>query len=139
MRRKSSRVIFSAYRNLWLLVGIVLVSCTDARDAPVLPSQTWEGVKLSVETRPLVPVPGMNEFLVIANEKSRKPATDMIVSIRMGEGDPWRQAIQDGHVGVYRRALLVGNEAQPVLYMYLKRGGKEGMLRFPLQMKANSK
>lgn len=132
-------MIFSAWRCTWLVVCLILVSCSDARNAPVLPPQIWEGVEVSVETRPLVPAPGMNEFLVIATEKPRRPTADMIVSIRMGEADPWRQAIQDGHVGVYRRALLIGKEANPVLHIYLKRGGKEGMLNFPLQMHGGSK
>lgn len=118
---------------------MILAACSDPGNAPVVPPQTWEGVEFSIETRPLVPIRGMNEFLILATEKPRKPATDMIVSIRMAEGEPWRQAIQDGHVGVYRRALLIGDEAKPVLQLYVKRGGKEGMLSFPLQMQTVSK
>ena len=74
----------------------------------------------------------MNEFLIIANKRHRRPAYDLIVSLRTSENEPWKQTIQDGHVGVYRRAVSVQDPLKDILQVQLKEGGDVGVLYFPL-------
>lgn len=124
-------------RSFWMIVlSVALLSCgTQEGASPEVPSQMWGDTEVSVETRPVLPTVGMNEFLVIATRKPRKPAFDLMVSIRMSESDPWRQAIQDGHVGVYRRALKVADPATQAVLVRLERGEERVELRFPLLVK----
>jgi hypothetical protein len=49
----------------------------------------------------------------------------------MKDGDTWRQAIQDGFSGVYRKALEV-DSLQEQLQVKVKRGTTETVLRFPI-------
>lgn len=111
------------------LLSVCAVACgaTESR----LPVQEWRGVTIGVETRPAPVVIGMNEFLVSGTRPPRRAAHDLLVSIRMRDEDPWVQSIQDGHTGVYRRALNVG-EGPQTLQVRIKRGAEETVLRYPL-------
>lgn len=115
------------------LLGFFLMSCGVDNQAPSIPSQTWKAIEVSVETRPVVVAPGMNEFLVITTRKPKRPVFDLVVSMRMNESDPWKQAIQDGHVGVYRRSLMVTDPAAQTLFVHIKQKEEETVLRFPLK------
>ena len=99
-----------------------------------IPAQKWQGVDVRVEVRPSPPRTGMNEFLVMATGERGRPAYDLIVSLRTDDQDEWRQAIQDGQVGVYRRAAEVAPGTRSVLQVQIKRNGAEGVLRFPLNL-----
>lgn len=116
------------------LLGLALTACAN-QDAPVIPPQMWGDVQINVEPRPEIPIVGMNEFLVTATRKPSRPAFDLIVSVRMSESDAWQQAIQDGHVGVYRRALLVTDPATQAVFVRVEQGDKKGELRFPLKVR----
>lgn len=116
-----------------ILLGVFLVSCSAQNGAPAIPSQTWKDIEVNVEIRPVVPAPGMNEFLVITTRKPKRPVFDLVVSMRMDESDPWKQAIQDGHVGVYRRSLMVTDPATQVLFVHIKQKEEETVLRFPFK------
>lgn len=50
---------------------------------------------------------------------------------------PWVQAIQDGLIGVYRRAIDLGDGETAVLQVRLQRGTDETILRFPLKLTAD--
>jgi hypothetical protein len=101
---------------------------------PEMPAQTWEGMRIQIETRPPQLEKGMNEFLVVASRGKDKniPAHDLIVSLAINDSDHWEQAIQDGFVGVYRRAMLVSDPANDVLLVRIEHKNSEGVLRFPL-------
>ncbi|MEQ6340454.1 MAG: hypothetical protein M3A44_02095 [Gammaproteobacteria bacterium] len=116
------------------LLSLALAACAN-QDAPVIPPQMSDDVQISVEPRPEIPIVGMNEFLVTATRKPSRPAFDLIVSVRMSESDVWRQAIQDGHVGVYRRALMVDDPATQAVFVRIEQKGKTRELRFPLKVK----
>lgn len=119
------------FPKIFLLAAVVLISgCTS--DVPSSPKQTWDGLDVWIETRPPVIRPGMMEFLVLANRDKRKPAFDLYVNLRMGPTGTWVQAIQDGHVGVYRRAMRVTDPETDILHVYIRRDGKETLLQFPL-------
>lgn len=126
----------------WLVVlSFMLVSCGGPEEGvtaglpPGAPPQMWGDVEVIVETRPEIATVGMNEFLVMVTRKPRKPMFDLLVSIRMSESDPWRQSIQDGHVGVYRRSLQVTDPATQAVLVRLEHGEDKVELRFPLRAK----
>lgn len=125
----------------WLaMLGFMLVSCGGPAEnatsgVPGTPPQMWGDVEVIVETRPEIASVGMNEFLVMVTRKPRKPMFDLLVSIRMSESDPWRQSIQDGHVGVYRRSLQVTDPATQAVLVRLEHGDDKVELRFPLRAK----
>lgn len=109
---------------------LAMVGCGEAPE--LLPAQSWAGIEIQVETRPPLVESGMNEFLIIATRERRKPAHDLVVSLRVDDDGRWQQAIQDGHVGVYRRALPVRDPARATLHVRLQQGSQEGQLRFEL-------
>ena len=113
-----------------LVCAVLLLGACGASESR-LPVQEWRGATIGVETRPAPVVVGMNEFLVSGTRPTRRAAYDMLVSIRMRDGDPWVQSIQDGHTGVYRRALKVGDGPQ-TLQVRLKRRAEETVLFYPL-------
>jgi len=118
------------YLVLLFLTGLLLQACSDS-DVPRLPPQQWQGLEIVLETRPLRVRPGMNEFLVIATTPRGLPGHDMVVSLRMSAKDDWHQTIQDGHSGVFRRAIKVG-PGQGSVFVQLKRGEEFTVLEFPL-------
>lgn len=119
------------YIKLFFL--LLLAACGGDRVADTQP-QTWQDAAVQVESRPSPPRPGMNEFLVIVTGKGG-PIHDIMVSIRTDDQDPWVQAIQDGDIGVFRRAAQVAPGTRSVLQVQIKRnGGAEGVLRFPLNL-----
>jgi hypothetical protein len=75
----------------------------------------------------------MNELLVILTDNRGRPVFDYVVSMRSSDADPWNQAIQDGEMGVYRRAIDLEPGARSVLQVQLKRPGSETVLRFPFK------
>ena len=77
----------------------------------------------------------MNEVLVIATAERGRPAYDLIVSLRTSDRDPWKQAIPDGQVGVYRRAAELDPVARTALQVQIRRGTTECVLRFPFALK----
>ncbi len=89
------------------LAALLLAACSAPEGGYQIPAQKWEDVVIKVESQPAPVVAGMNEFLVLATLERGKPVHDLIVSLRSGEEQPWHQAIQDGHSGVYRKAIDV--------------------------------
>ena len=113
---------------------VILYGCSRG-EAYLLGPQMHNDVEILVEIRPGAPTVGMNEFLVMATQKNRLPATNYIVSIKLQTDDEWRQAIQDGATGVYRRAIRVNNPDSDILVVQLaSKDGKQptAELGFPL-------
>ncbi len=115
-----------------LLLTLALTACEGP--TPVMPAQSWEDIRIEVETRPPRLEKGMNEFLVIASRGKGKgvPVHDLIVSLAINDEGRWQQAIQDGFVGVYRRAMPVSDPATDVLIVRIERDQRSGILQFPL-------
>lgn len=122
-------------KKLWVLIGLLLLAgCGDDGSARQLGTQqAWNGVNVAVEARP---GGGSNyfEFLVIATVGGNRPAHNLLVYLRVNEDDAWKQAIQDGMVGVYRRAHKVNHPDKDVLFVQLRRGDEQVELRYPLAL-----
>lgn len=106
-----------------------LVACADTNR---IPSQYWQGIQVYLETRPSPIRLGMNEFLVSTTLPVRRAVYDLVVSIRSKETAPWVQSIQDGHTGIYRRALSIEGAGPHYLWVRIERGGERVVLRFSL-------
>ncbi len=125
-----------------VLFLLAISGCADEQ-AVLLGPQQWQDLEFVVETRPSPVRMGMNEFVVIASREVYKPGVGLIVDIRANEKIAWRQAIQDGFTGVYRRAIRVNNPQTDVLAVHVRRDKKsqskdkenETTLYFPLSQK----
>ena len=121
---------------MWLAVVffcVALSGCSGKTAADTVP-QHWQDLDIRVETRPSPPALGMDEFLVIVTRSHGQPAWDCLVDIRTADEDPWKQAIQDGRVGVYRRSALVELGERSVVQVQIHRQDNDSttVLRFPL-------
>ncbi len=114
-------------------IAVFLAACDGDVESPTM-TQRWNEMEIHVETRPSPPSPGMAEIVVMVTEAGGKPVHDLIVSLRTADADPWIQAIQDGHLGAYRRAAKIGIGERSLLQIKIKRGQDENVLRFPLQL-----
>ncbi|MGD9730476.1 MAG: hypothetical protein AB7Q01_01005 [Gammaproteobacteria bacterium] len=119
--------------GLFALMFALIAACSRGPDMADPPPQQWGNVSVKIETRPLPPRAGMNEFLVIGTDARGKPAWNMMVMLRTDTNDGWRQAIQDGESGVFRKALPLESGPQN-LFVKLQRRGEEAVLEFPLQV-----
>ncbi|MDT8384030.1 MAG: hypothetical protein RRB22_06410 [Gammaproteobacteria bacterium] len=120
-----------------IAVFTLLSGCADGQ-AVIMGPQQWQDLEFRVEVRPSPPVVGMNEFIVIASREVYKPGVGLVINIRVGEQAEWRQAIQDGFTGVYRRAVRVDDPLTQSLSVQVIRAEtkEETMLSFPLSQKA---
>jgi len=91
-------------------------------------------MEIRIETRPSPPRSGLVEILAIVTGPHGAPVHDLIISMRTADGDPWVQAIQDGHLGVYRRAAKIGIGERSVLQLQIQLGMEQDLLRFPLKL-----
>lgn len=131
----------SGVRYLAAIAAVALLSgCADGQ-AVILGPQQWQDLEFRVEVRPSPPVVGMNEFIVIASREVYKPGVGLVINIRVGEQAEWRQAIQDGFTGVYRRAVRVDDPLTQSLSVQVIRAETkdETMLSFPLNQQPVSK
>ena len=119
-----------------LLCSLVmgLVACGDDGRHLSIPPQHWKDADIRVETHPDPPLAGMSEIVVIVTGLRGRPVQDMTVSLRGGDSMQWVQAIQDGNIGVYRRAIDIGEGETIVLQVRLQQGKDEKVLLFPLRL-----
>lgn len=123
---KRSKVFFIL---AWVMFWIFTSACTKQHRI-VLPVQTWGDATVKIEILPSPANKNIHEFIVIIS-KGHKPVADVIVSLRAIDDVPWKQAIQDGNVGVYRTVVDVPPQATQILVL-LRRGSQESLLKFPL-------
>lgn len=117
---------------LSLIVTLAVSACSGSGDVNgAFKPQVWQRIQISLESRPAPMRPGMNELLVIATSPRGLPVADMVVSLRMDEQESWRQAIQDGESGVFRRAVQM-HPGDSQVYVRLRRGKAETILAYPI-------
>lgn len=114
-----------------VVVLLFLLTACSGGDAWDPAAQQWQDLSVRIETRPSPVREGMNEFLVIASRQQHGFTSDLVVYIRTEHSD-WVQAIPDGALGVYRRALPIQDTRHDHLYVRLERHGKTGELTFAL-------
>ncbi len=134
-RRASWRIL----RRLALsaLAGIALGGCGAEGDSYVVGAGKWQDFDVTVESRPAPPRPGKNEVVVIVTGARKQPIFDARVSVRAQDAADWVQAIEDGHVGVYRRAVDFGHADRASIEVHLQRGSEEAVLVFPVEIRAD--
>jgi hypothetical protein len=132
MRLASKRVVRS---SVFVALVMLLTACSSGEPSWSAPEQSWKDIAIHIETRPTVLRPGMNEFLVIANRQQRSFSSDLMVDVRTEHTD-WRQAMPDGALGVFRRALPVKDVQKDHLYVRLVRRGERHEMVFALAPEA---
>lgn len=116
----------------WLL-AMLLAACGEDRAADA-PPQKWRDLEVRIESRPSPPRAGMTEFLVMVTDGHGRPTYNLVVSLRTSDRDSWKQAIEDGQMGVYRRAVEVAPGDKSVLQVQLRRNDVGDVLYFPLKL-----
>jgi hypothetical protein len=113
--------------------ALILSACSGAtQDSP---TEYWRDLRIHVESRGYSAMPGMRELLVFVNRGAGLPAWDCRIDLRTSDADSWKQAIEDGRVGVYRRAARVDQE-HSVLQVWIRAEGNETVLHIPLTQKS---
>jgi hypothetical protein len=118
MRENNQIKIISIF-SFWLLLLIGTSGCNSSV-AYILPPQIWNDTEFLVEIGSGGPRKGMNEFLVIVTQTDRVPGYTYIITIKTKASKKWSQMIQDGHSGVYRRAIAVMDPENDVLVVQLE-------------------
>lgn len=123
-------------------LGALGACAPDARsDRAAVAHGSWQGLDVAVEVRPfdVPPAPslvsaGHNEVVVSVTGEMHRPIFDAQVQLRALDDGPWVQAIEDGHVGIYRRAVDFGpRPADRTLQLRLQREQEQTTLSFPVQ------
>lgn len=114
-----------------------LAACSEDNGQVSIPPQHWGTTDIRIETHPNPPLTGMSEIVVIATGLHGRPVQDLTVSLRGGSTQAWVQAIQDGLIGVYRRAIDLEGGETAVIQVRLQHGAEEKTLLFPLKLAAN--
>lgn len=113
-----------------------LVACNNSSESVSIPAQHWNEMVVRIETHPNPPLAGMSEIVVIVTGPRGKPEGDLTVSLRGSESMPWVQAIQDGFIGVYRRAIDIGDGETAEVQVLLQQGAAQKVLLFPFKLAA---
>ena len=91
---------------------------------------------VKIETHPNPPLAGMSDVLVIVTDLHGRPISDLTVSLRGDNSLPWVQAIQDGFIGVYRRAIDLGDKDHAVVKVKIQQKEAQTVLSFPIKLSA---
>jgi hypothetical protein len=112
-------------------LALLLAGCGGGPAGHDTPVQVWRDLQVHVESRASVFGTDTQELLVYVN-RGVVPAWDCRVEVRTSPADPWKQAIEDGRVAVYRRATQVDAGAHAVAEVRIRAEGDEVVLKFPL-------
>lgn len=118
---------------LALVLTFTLLGCTDSIPIYRFAPQQWKDIAVTIEARPGPTSGAVCEFLIMTSFLNNTPAHTIRVSMRMNDQGPWKQAIQDGMVGVYRRSDRVNNLETDVVYIQLRHQDEETVLRFAMK------
>ena len=124
-------------KYLWPMLLLMLSACGEGADANI-PAQEWHNLVVQVETRPSPPETGMDEILVVVTDERGRPGNNLVVSLRSSDQDRWVQAMEDGGLGVYRRAVALEPGERSVVQVRIKSKDAESILRFPVKLKVQN-
>jgi hypothetical protein len=116
------------------LLATGLAACKDRSDTVSISPQHWNEMVVRIETHPNPPLPGMSEIVVIVTGPHGRPSGNLIVSLRGNDSNPWIQAIQDGFIGVYRRAVDIGDNSPASVQVRIQNGDEQKVLLFPIKL-----
>ena len=116
------------------LITALLAACGSSGEDSRIGIRTWGTFDVAVEVRPSPPRAGRNEVVVLVSGEHHRPVFDALVSVRTDAAQPWVQAIEDGHVGVYRRGVIFERAAVGVLQERLQRAQTDDVLEFPVPL-----
>jgi hypothetical protein len=125
----------SLMKILFSVIMLVAVYGCGRDAAYLLPPQVWNDTEFLVEIRPGAPRVGMNEFVVLSTQTDGAPGYNYVITIKTNLSDSGSQMIQDGHSGVYRRAIEVKDPANEVLVVQIihkKETELKTELKYPL-------
>ncbi len=114
-----------------MMLLLLMSACSSSEPGWTPEPQVWDEFTIHFETRPESVRQGMNEFLIVVNREGRRHIPDLLVHIRT-DSSKWKQAIPDGALGIYRRALLVNDIHADRLHVRLRYHGKHGEVNFAL-------
>ena len=117
---------------LALVIVVALGGCGSGEQSGTIGTRQWGSYDVTVESRPWPPRQGQNEIVVMIVGEHHQPIYDALVTMRAQDSSPWVQAIEDGHVGVYRRAVRFAADGQSNLQIQLQRGDEKTVLDFPV-------
>jgi hypothetical protein len=117
-----------------VLACICLAACGNTNEDYQIPVQHWKDVDVRLETHPNPPMAGMSEIVIIITGPHGRPIPDMTVSMRGNDKLSWVQAIQDGMIGVYRRAVNIGDGEEVELQVRLQHKQEQKILLYPLKL-----
>lgn len=120
--------------TLLSLLVLTLTACTEESQQSSMRPQHWKTADVRIETHPNPPQAGMSEIVVIVTGPHGMPVGDLTVSLRGADSMPWVQAIEDGNIGVYRRAIDLGDKQATTLQVKLLQGADEKVLLFPMTL-----
>lgn len=126
-------------KNLFVFLSLLataLAGCGGEGAGLVIPVQHWKEMDVRIETHPNPPLAGMSEIVAIVTGPHGRPISDLMISLRGNDAMPWVQTIQDGRIGVYRRAVDIGDGEVIVLQVRLQQGAEQKILLFPLKLAA---
>lgn len=123
--------------SFWL-ISFALVACSDGVARISIPLQHWKEMDVRIDTHPNPPLAGMSEIVVIVTGLHGKPIPDLTISLRSNDSMPWVQTIQDGYIGVYRRAIDLGGSdgGTAVVQVRLQQAAEQKIMLFPLKLSA---
>ena len=133
---KKMKRYFSALLVAFAAISLVACGAGSESGAIAIPVQHWKDADVRIETHPDPPLAGMSEVVVIITGPRGRPLPDFSVSIRGKDSMPWVQTIQDGMIGVYRRAVDIGEGDVVILQVKLQLGTEEKVLLYPLKLAA---
>lgn len=113
-----------------IALASVLAACS-GEAVKVFPTQHWNGINVHVESRPGPPQDDMSEILVMTTDSRGRPVYDLVVSLRDSDKAEWSQAIEDGQVGVYRKAIRMAEGKLARIQVRLERDNAVKVLYFP--------
>ena len=121
-----------------ILLGLIglLAACHSDEESILIPVQHWKNMDVKIETHPNPPLAGMSDVLVIVTDLHGRPISDLTVSLRGDNSLPWVQAIQDGFIGVYRRAIDLGDKDHAVVKVKIQQKEAQTVLSFPIKLSA---
>lgn len=122
----------------WVALAALAMSLAGCGGNPgeiQIPVQHWKTMDVRIETHPNPPIAGMSEIVVIVTGPRGRPVSDLKVQMRASDAMPWVQGIQDGLIGVYRRAVDLGAGAEATLQVQLvEPSADQTTLLFPLKL-----